>query len=964
MLVVKDGHIVEKRVKEICVGDLLIQARKVNFFGESRNLREVDAKRYYRLTQKGLRLIRDRVKSAGRKKVLEESGLTRSYLDHILRCDRHVREDRLRTLLQTLNLRLNSELCAPVDSTHGKFLYLPDRTSPALLQWIGYLIGDGHVGKRSIRFKDADQETLRVYQRLTESLFGIEGRIVKLAEADAFLLEVNSRFLCDWLNMNFLRRLDAFISDVGQLSRDEVRAFLKGLFDAEAVANTYSRQILFRICNERLARTVQFLLLRFGVCSSFSSGRARQRSWSQVFSVSVSTYEDIQAFNENIGFSSPQKQGMVNLILCKMCPGLSYIQFPLPFEKEALRKQLKGQVGSFLKGEGYITRRTLEEILHVLKSAPLSEWASNTIAALRRYLDADIVFERVLEVKCEPSDVEFVYDLEVARTSNFIANCLISHNSRWATHGAPSQENAHPHTDCIGKIAVAHNGIIENFLKLRSELERKGHVFRSRTDTEVIPHLIEEYVAKGSDLVKAVMRAAQKLRGAFAIVVVSTYEPDKIVCARRESPLVIGVGSKSYYCASDIPAFLPLTNRAMFVEEDELAVLTQGGVEIFDLRTGELKKREITTITWTPEIAERGGYPHFMLKEIYEQPLTLRNVLRTQELYYDLMTSALDRARRVFLVACGTSYHACVAASYMFSQLANLEVQPIIASEFIEQYGGVVDKDSVILAVSQSGETADTLAAVRFAKQKGATILGITNVMGSTLTRLSSLYIGQNSGPEKGVAATKTFTAQLMVLAKLAVNLAKKRGSLPVVKAKFLERKLGEIPEILKQILCKDQEGKIRNLAKKYRDKPSFCFLGRGINTATAVEGKLKLLEIAYLPCIAYPAGESKHGFIAVVDKGYPVIFAAPRNQTHPKIIGNIMEMKARGAEIIALIEKDDEEIKKLADEFIELPPGIPEILTPIPYVVPLQLFAYYMAVELGCNPDMPRNLAKSVTVE
>lgn len=537
-------------------------------------------------------------------------------------------------------------------------------------------------------------------------------------------------------------------------------------------------------------------------------------------------------------------------------------------------------------------------------------------------------------------------------------------HTRWATHGAPSQENAHPHTDCKEKIAVAHNGIIENFLDLRSELEKRGHVFKSRTDTEVIPHLIEEYMTKRSGLVKAVMRAARKLKGSFAIVVVSTYEPDKIVCVRRESPLVIGVSDNFYYCASDIPAFLPLTNRTMFVEENELAVLTRGGVQIFDLKTGVLKERDVTTITWTPEIAERGGYPHFMLKEIYEQPMALRNVLRTQELYYHLMTSALDRAKCAFLVACGTSYHACVAASYMFSELANLAVLPVVASEFIEQFGGVVDKDSVIIAVSQSGETADTLAAVRFAKQKEATILGITNVMGSTLTRLSSVYIGQNSGPEKGVAATKTFTAQLMVLAKLAVNLAKKRGALPTVKVNFLERKLREMPEILKQILSKNGEEGIRNLAKKYRDKPSFCFLGRGINTATAVEGKLKLLEIAYLPCIAYPAGESKHGFIAVVDEGYPVIFAAPRNQTHHKIIGNIMEMKARGAEIIALIEKGDEDIKKLADEFIELPPGIPEILTPIPYVVPQQLFAYYMAVELGCNPDMPRNLAKSVTVE
>lgn len=570
------------------------------------------------------------------------------------------------------------------------------------------------------------------------------------------------------------------------------------------------------------------------------------------------------------------------------------------------------------------------------------------------------VYDGQVYIKKDSGKIDQVH--ERLNLDDMIGSTGIGH-TRWATHGAPSKENAHPHTDCKNKIAVVHNGIIENFLKLRSDLEKQGHVFRSRTDTEVIPHLIEEQVAKGSNLVKAVMKAVQNLKGSFAIAVISAYEPDKIICARRESPLVIGVGNNSCYCASDIPAFLPLTNKAIFLEEDEMAVLTHSGTKILDLKTGASRRRLPTSITWTPEMAEKGGYPYFMLKEIHEQPLAIRNVLRSQELYYDLMTAILDKAKRVFLVACGTSYHACVAASYMFSQLANLEVQPVIASEFIEQYGGIVDDNSVIIAVSQSGETADTLAAIRFAKQKGATILGTVNVMGSTITRLSNVYIGQNSGPEKGVAATKTFTAQLMVLAKMVINLAKKRGALTPTNLRLIERKLREMPVIIKQILD-TQEEKIKNLAKEYHANHSFCFLGRGINVATALEGRLKLLEIAYVPCLAYPAGESKHGFIAVVNDSYPVVFIAPRNQTRSKIIGNIMEMKARGAEILALVEKDEEDIKKLADEYIEIPAGIPDVLTPIPYVVPLQLFAYYSAVERGYDPDRPRNLAKSVTVE
>lgn len=536
-------------------------------------------------------------------------------------------------------------------------------------------------------------------------------------------------------------------------------------------------------------------------------------------------------------------------------------------------------------------------------------------------------------------------------------------HTRWATHGAPSMENAHPHTDCDDVLAVVHNGIIENFAELREELEGRGHAFRSRTDTEVIPHLIGEYLKKGSDLTEAVRRALRRLKGSYAIAVISVKEPDKIVCARKESPLVIGVGDSSFYFASDIPAFLPLTDRALILEEEEMAVLSRTGVKILDAKTGKPKRREAVTISWTPEMAEKSGYTHFMLKEIHEQPLALRNALRTQRLYYDLMANELDAAKNVYLVACGTSYHACLAASYMFSQLAHLDAQPIVASEFVERCGDSVDPGTVILAVSQSGETADTLSAVRYAKERGAKILGITNVMGSTLTRLSSVYVGQNSGPEIGVAATKTFTAQLTILAKIALTLARERGTISRIEARRLERKLAETPDAVHRVID-ENEGKIRLLAKKYRGDVSFCYLGRGINTATAMEGRLKLLEIAYAPSLAYSAGESKHGFIAMVHKGYPVIFVAPEGQSRSKIIGNIMEMKARDADIIAVVEEGDEEVKRLADEHIEVPAGIPEVLTSIPYVIPLQLFAYYMAVERGYDPDMPRNLAKSVTVE
>jgi glucosamine--fructose-6-phosphate aminotransferase (isomerizing) len=538
-------------------------------------------------------------------------------------------------------------------------------------------------------------------------------------------------------------------------------------------------------------------------------------------------------------------------------------------------------------------------------------------------------------------------------------------HTRWATHGAPLQVNAHPHVDCSGRIAVVHNGIIENFADLKTELENHGHVFKSRTDTEVIPHLIEENLKNNPSpsLEKAVLEAVKRLEGSYAIAVVSTTEPNKIICARNESPLVVGVNQDAVYFGSDIPAFLPLTNKAIIVEDGELVTLSTEGVEIKKIADSKIVKREPKIIDWTPEMAVKQGYPHFMIKEIHEQAECLRNTLRVQEHYADLMATFLDRAREVYLAACGTSYHACWAASYMLSKLAFLPTYPVIASEFIEQHGKSVNIESTILAVSQSGETADTLAAVNAARQRAATILGLTNTIGSTLTRVSRVYIGQQSGPEIGVAATKTFTSQLSVMAQLALRLAKKRGKVSQDEMDYLAERLCKLPDTV-QTIIDTQEEKAKQIAKKYKDKKDFFFLGRGISTATAFEGRLKLMEIAYAPAIAFPAGESKHGPISLIEPGFPVVFVCPKDETHKTLIGNIMEMKARGASIIAVLEEEDEEIKNLVDDYMEVPKGVPEVLSPIAFIIPLQLFAYYMAVERGYNPDMPRNLAKSVTVK
>ncbi len=572
------------------------------------------------------------------------------------------------------------------------------------------------------------------------------------------------------------------------------------------------------------------------------------------------------------------------------------------------------------------------------------------------------IHDNKLYVKKDQGKIDDVH--KILNLDDLPGNVGVGH-TRWATHGAPLKVNAHPHMDCTGQIAIVHNGIIENFSELKLELENSGHNFVSRTDTEVIVHLIEENLKRNPqiDLATAVLEAVKRLAGSYAIAVISTKEPDKIICARNESPLVLGIGENAIYCASDIPAFLPVTNKTVLIKDGELVILSAVGYEIRKISDSSVVKREPEIVDWTPEMAVKQGYPHFMLKEIHEQPATLRNTLRLQEHYLDLISTFLDRAQEVFLVACGTSYHACLAASYMFSKLAFLPTYPVYASEFIEQHGKSVNIDSTILAVSQSGETADTLAAVTCAQQRAATILGLTNVIGSTLTRVSRVYVGQQSGPEIGVAATKTFTSQLSVLAQLALRLSKKRGKISQDEMDYISERLEKLPDIVESII-QTQEEKVKQLAKKYRDAKIFFFLGRGISTATAYEGRLKLMEIAYVPALAFPAGESKHGPISLIELGFPVIFICAKDGTHKTLIGNIMEMKARGASIIAIIEEGDEEIKALADDYVEVPKGIPEVLSPIPFVIPLQLLAYYLAIEKGLDPDMPRNLAKSVTVK
>jgi len=535
-------------------------------------------------------------------------------------------------------------------------------------------------------------------------------------------------------------------------------------------------------------------------------------------------------------------------------------------------------------------------------------------------------------------------------------------HTRWATHGAPAMENAHPHTDSNESIALIHNGVIENYLELKDELLEKGHIFKSRTDTEVIPHLIEQEMKNDIGLQGAMLRVLRRLRGSYALVVLSTHEPEKIFVARNESPLVLGISDNGTFCASDVPALLPYTNQVTYLRNGEMAIMDIDGYQILKISDGTRVGRETQEITWSPEMAEKQGYKHYMLKEIYEQPNSLKDGLRLQEQYLDLLTQFLDRGEEVFLVAAGTSFHSCLAGSYILSKLARITSIPVVSSEFVERYGSTVGIDSVVLTVSQSGETYDTLKAIDHARMRAATVLGITNTVGSTLTRVSRAYLIQQSGPEIGVAATKTFTSQVLVLAQMALGLAKSRGKLSQDELDELDEKLNRVPDWVEESLEKLADP-IDKLAESIIVEELFVFLGRGISAATALEARLKVLEITYVPSLAYPAGESKHGPISIIEDGVTCIFVCPQGETRPHIVGSIMEMKSRGARIISICEEGDSDIIRLSDQVIEMPKGIPEILSPIVYIIPMQLLAYKLAVMKGLDPDMPRNLAKSVTV-
>lgn len=563
---------------------------------------------------------------------------------------------------------------------------------------------------------------------------------------------------------------------------------------------------------------------------------------------------------------------------------------------------------------------------------------------------------------------------EVLRAKPLDGTYGIGH-TRWATHGRPSEENAHPHRDCTGRIVVVHNGIVENYMPLKKKLREAGHQFNTETDTEVIAHLLEEHMKSGKGLEEAVRTTVKELTGVFALGVISEDEPNKIIAARNGPPAVIGIGDDEYFVASDIPAILYHTRDLFFMCDGDIAILTPGGVRLTDF-DGNPITRNVQHITWDPIMAEKGGFKHFMLKEIYEQPRAVRDTwlgrvsLETGKIFLDEMDVTEEEFRKVnklYIAACGTSWHAGLAGKYMIERLAKIPVEVDYASEF-RYRDPITDENDLTLLITQSGETADTIAAQREAKAKGCKTLAICNVVGAMIARESAGTVYTHAGPEIGVASTKAFTAQLTALYLVALHLAQVRGTLSQEEIARLGQALTVLPGKLEAVLNRDEE--IDALAKEYSKAHDFLFLGRGIHYPIALEGALKLKEISYIHAEGYPAGEMKHGPNALIDENLPVVIIATQDKSDPnsvlryeKTISNLKEVKARSGTVIAIATEGDEEIRESADHVIYVPEA-PELLLPIIEIVPLQLLAYHIAVRRGCDVDQPRNLAKSVTVE
>jgi len=960
---VTDGDgVKEKQIGELTGDELIAVPRIIPHNSiKIKRFKDVFVERHYKLNSELRKILKEiRIKNNyTRKQVEKKTGINEKYLARIERGERNFIEGKRLEKLENIYIGLN--VACKAEITYRNPVFFPATPNKELLQIIGYFIGDGFFhSNRSLRFKDNRKEILKKYNNLFKSVFNLKGNIHE--RKGHFVLDINSKYLVNWLEKNIPSLLKTTgkeeIPDfVFSSPKEQISSFLRGLYDAEGCVASKSRQVCITMINETLIRNIQFLLLKFGILASF--GHTCREKWSDIYKLSINDKKSLERFEKHIGFTAKDKKKKLKELINKS-KNLNFRYSSFPYKMKYFYHNYLKKINISFNGinDSYISDLRLEKILDKLGNRN-----SKIKDLIQGYLYSDIIWAR-FDINKIKSDVEYVWDLEVEHDHNFIGNLVVQHNSRWATHGAVTKNNAHPHLSSNKKIAIVHNGIIENFSKLKDSLIKKGYKFISNTDSEVIAHLIEDHY-KGN-LENAVYAAMKKVEGYYAIVVTSTDEPDKIVGARKDSPLVIGVGDNENFLASDITAFLKYTNRVVYLDDGELGVISKKDVKVFDENNKPVKKEE-NVVKWNVKDAEKSGFPHFMLKEIYDQSDTVHHVIRGRvseinrsvdfnEKVENLLNNGVESIR---IVACGTSYYAGLTGKYLIEKLTGIPVIVELASEY--RYFGTKDESSLVIGVTQSGETLDTLAAIKEAKNSGCRTLVVTNVIGSTATRISDAYILTQSGPEIGVAATKTFTSQILVLFLIALKIAFKKNKIGADELYNHILDLKELPRKVRDVLGRSDE--ILKIAKKIKDAQSVFYIGRGINYPLSLEGALKLKEISYVHAEGFAAGELKHGPFALLTKLTPVVAIATNDSTYEKILANIGEVKARGPKVIAIAEDDDSEIDKHADYTLRFPPNS-DMLSCVPIVVSLQLLAYHVANLKKCPIDKPRNLAKSVTVE
>jgi len=972
MMVFANGKVSEKKVKDMTSEDIVLFPKSISIKGKRINFKNVSNNKYYQIDSILSKKIKEAItkKNISLNELSDKTGVSQSYIKHIYNNDRNFREENLFKILKYLSLEKSSNIIFDSNKKE-KFINQPLYSSPKLMQIIGYYLGDGCAGKRTVRFKDMDRVVLNKYKSLIEEVFGINGIIKTMSDTKALLLEFNSMAFSSWLKENIKLRKDEFIDELGSANIEDIEGFISGLFDAEGFVAATSGQVAIGMTDGKLIKTVQLLLLRLGIIASVSINKRQNYGWKDTVKISISNYDAIKSFISLIGFSSNIKTKKAKDLLGKLKSKRMLSSKVIPLKKKEISIICSdfmklAEINKFLSiPNGFMSEGVVGDFIEYLKNNySNNKKAKELIFNFNKFLKGGVVFQQVGKIEKIKSSYEYLYDLEVEDYSNFIANGFISHNSRWATTGLVTEENAHPHCDCKGEIFVVHNGIVENYKELKNNLVKEGHVFKSETDTEVIAHLIEKYYK--DNLEEAVSKALRDVRGTYGLAVISTKEPDKLVAARMSSPLIIGVGVDEFLVASDPSAIITRTRQIINLDDGEIAVLKKDGFCIF--KEEKESQKNIETIDWDIEQAEKGGYKHFMLKEIMEEPNVIEDAMRGRLVEEEGLVklggleAVQDQLRKIdnlTLIGCGTAHYAAKVGEYMLEEYAGIPTSTDIGSEF-RYRKPIVNKNTASIFISQSGETADTMAALREMKAKGVLTLGVTNVVGSSQSRESDAGVYTRSGPEIAVASTKAFIGQLTTLALITIYLGRQRD-MSVVMGKRIVDELMKIPSLAKEIL--KQKDEIKKIAEKYKQYRDFWFIGRKYNYPIALEGALKLKEISYVHAEGVAGGELKHGPLALVDENCPTIAICPTDSVYEKMISNIEEVKARKGKVIAIATVGNEEIKEIVDDVIYIPKTL-EMLTPILSVIPLHLFAYYFADSLGRDIDKPKNLAKSVTVE